>query len=488
MRLYYRIILLVIVMVTLCGVLSTVLSGRLMSQILDKELREKLFVISHIEAESMAHNLLSFEALEARESLIDLVKFEDDIVYAYVVGFDGEIFAHSFEEGFPKDLLSPNVVASHHAEFESNRYMFGEIPVTEMMFPLIEGMDAHIHIGMDETETFKQIKTLNVNILAITSMVATIGILIGLLLSRRISRPIVQLTESISAFGKGRLEEEIKISGGGSEVTELTNAFNLMFTERSRMYEALRESEQNLAITLFSIGDALIATDNEGRVVRMNYVAERLTGWTMKEAAGKDILKVFNIINGMTREPADSPVKKVLKEGEVVGLANHTVLISRDGTQYQIADSAAPISGSVKGVVLVFRDVTEEYRLQQALRESEQNLAITLFSIGDALMATDTEGKIVRMNHVAERLTGWKFEEAVGQPLPEVFKIVNGNTRKEVENPVDRHGIPDCRQRRAYHGRRRLCQGRCSCIQGRDRGIQTTANPEGVGGKTPCAF
>jgi nitrogen fixation/metabolism regulation signal transduction histidine kinase len=286
MRLQYRIILLVIFVLSLSGVLSTVLSGRLMNRILEKELGEKLIYVVHSLADDMGHHLIDGEAIEAREGLEHIVEFDDDVAYAYVVGFDGRIFAHSFEEGFPKDLLSQNVVASNHAESKSNRYMFGEIPVTEMVFPIIEGMDAHMHIGMDESETYEQIKTLNINILAITALVATIGILIGFLLSRRISRPIAQLTESIETFGKGKLEEEIKISGGGPEVTELTNVFNLMFTEHARMEGALRESEQNLKTTLKSIGDALIATDTEGKVVRMNHVAERLTGWKFEEAVG----------------------------------------------------------------------------------------------------------------------------------------------------------------------------------------------------------
>jgi PAS domain S-box-containing protein len=111
-----------------------------------------------------------------------------------------------------------------------------------------------------------------------------------------------------------------------------------------------------------------MATDTEGKIVRMNHVAERLTGWKFEEAVGQPLPEVFKIVNGNTRKEVENPVDKVLREGKVVGLANHTVLISRDGTEYQIADSGAPImeeGGSVKGVVLVFRDVTEEYRLQQ---------------------------------------------------------------------------------------------------------------------------
>src|SRR5436190_2953307 len=125
-------------------------------------------------------------------------------------------------------------------------------------------------------------------------------------------------------------------------------------TERSRVEHALRESEESLATTLNSIGDAVIASDTEGRITRMNPVAVKLTGWTMEEARGKRLSEVFQIFNEETGEPVESPVDQVLREGVVVGLANHTVLVARDGIERAIADSGAPIRdahGSLRGVV-----------------------------------------------------------------------------------------------------------------------------------------
>lgn len=151
---------------------------------------------------------------------------------------------------------------------------------------------------------------------------------------------------------------------------------------RRRAARALRRSEENLAVTLHSIGDAVLATDTAGRITRMNPIAENLTGWTEAEAQGRPIAEVFNIINEETRKPGVIPVQQVLATGEIQGLANHTVLIARDGRERPIADSAAPIrdrDGHVLGVVLVFRDVTEEHAAQRALRESEVRYR-TLFS------------------------------------------------------------------------------------------------------------
>ena len=140
-----------------------------------------------------------------------------------------------------------------------------------------------------------------------------------------------------------------------------------------------RRREIDLRITLESIGDAVIATDAAGRIVRMNPVAEELTGWDRSEATGLPLTEVFRIESAETGEPCDDPVTKVLAKGEVVGLANHTNLVARDGTSCQIADSGAPIrnaAGEIVGVVLVFRDVTEQYRIEDQLRHSQRMDAI----------------------------------------------------------------------------------------------------------------
>ncbi|MDP2069339.1 MAG: PAS domain S-box protein [Lutibacter sp.] len=148
-------------------------------------------------------------------------------------------------------------------------------------------------------------------------------------------------------------------------------------TERNKAEESLRQSEENLAITLNSIGDGVIATDLKGFIVNMNPVAEKLCGWPMSDAAGKPLTEVFNIVNADTRETVINPVKKVLENGEIIGLANHTILISKNGTEYQISDSAAPIRNKedkISGVVMVFSDITEKYQNEQLLIENEERL------------------------------------------------------------------------------------------------------------------
>ena len=324
-----------------------------------------------------------------------------------------------------------------------------------------------------------------------------------------------------------------------------------------------RQQKELLATTLASIGDAVIATDIDGRIVFLNAEAEALTGWKNSEATKRLLSEVFRIINEKTRRPVESPVEKVLRFGTVMGLANHTLLIAKDGREIPVDDSAAPIrqpDGPLFGVVMVFRDVTAQRRSQEvaaqlaaivehsgdviltkdlngivrtwnasaerlfgyraeeiigkpvtvlfppdklteenyilgrlregqpverletirvkkdgrhipvaisvsplkdvegqvvgaskivhditelvsareALMREKELLATTLASIGDAVVVTDAEGCVTFLNREAERLTKWNNAEALGQPLPKVFRVINEETRLPVENPVEK--------------------------------------------------
>ncbi len=147
---------------------------------------------------------------------------------------------------------------------------------------------------------------------------------------------------------------------------------------RRRIAEAaLREQTNRLRVTLGSIGDAVIATDAAGNVTLMNAVAQSLTGWRIEQALGRPLAEVFVIVNEFTRALVENPVARVLREGGVVGLANHTLLIARDGSERPIDDSGAPIEddgGRLLGVVLVFHDITERHQMERELRQKTMQL------------------------------------------------------------------------------------------------------------------
>lgn len=210
---------------------------------------------------------------------------------------------------------------------------------------------------------------------------------------RRTLRSISKLQEGTRIVGSGNLDYSIA-SMGNDEVGELSQAFNHMTfnlktvtaskTEleqeiigRKYAEASLKESEQRWVTTLASIGDAVIATDMEGRIMFMNGVAEELTGWTLIEASQKPVKQIFNIVNEQTRKEVEDPVAKVLESGVVCGLANHTVLVRKDKTEVAIDDSGAPIidkDGKITGVVLIFRDITERKKAEDDRAKAQVKL------------------------------------------------------------------------------------------------------------------
>lgn len=187
-------------------------------------------------------------------------------------------------------------------------------------------------------------------------------------------------------------------------------------TERRKIQSELLRSQEWLAATLKSIGDAVIATsaDSDPRIVFMNQVAEKLTGWSLAEARGKLALETFNIINQHTRQPAVNPVQRVLTEGRTVGLANHTVLISKDKQEFVIEDSASPIrneEGKIVGVVLVFRDVTELSMARNVTEQNEKKLSALADSMPQIVWSATSAGSIDFFNLRMQEYTGLKASE-----------------------------------------------------------------------------
>ena len=203
---------------------------------------------------------------------------------------------------------------------------------------------------------------------------------------------------------------------------------------QARLYQDLYRSEreqraaqEQFRTTLYSIGDAVITTDIGGLVKQMNPVAELLTGWLETEARGKHLDEVFHIVNEESRDVVENPVKRVLREGQVVGLANHTLLLAKDGTEHAIADSGAPIvdeHGAINGVVLVFREQTEERAAQEALKESEEQYR-RLFEYAPLIyVITRNEQGVPFISDCNELFLGsvsYSREEAMGKPLAHFY-------------------------------------------------------------------
>ncbi len=200
---------------------------------------------------------------------------------------------------------------------------------------------------------------------------------------------------------------------------------------RARLWKRLYSSERELRLaqegfrtTLYSIGDGVIATDHHANIQLMNPVAEALTGWDEAEARSLPLEEVFQIINEESRKRVENPAHRVLREGLVVGLANHTILISKDGTERPIADSGAPIrdeKGQVVGVVMVFRDQTQERALRRELERSRAEWQQIFQAIGHPSVILSPDLKILEANQAAIYMSGLPQEELLGKKCYEVF-------------------------------------------------------------------
>lgn len=262
--------------------------------------------------------------------------------------------------------------------------------------------------------------------------------IMAILISSRISRPIEALGRIAQQVESGdfRARAEVK---GTRESQVVAGAFNSMIervqgwheelekevrsrtvhltaeiARRKRVEADLAQEKERLSVTLRSIGDGVISTDTDGKVVNLNGVAEELTGWSYSEALGRPLRDVFRIVNEITRQPCDNPVHKVLSTGRVVGLANHTALISRDGSERAIADAGAPIRdeyGNTIGVVLVFRDVTERRRAQERFLREKEFSDLAIESLPGPFYVVDEHMRFVRWNTMLERVTGRSADE-----------------------------------------------------------------------------
>jgi PAS domain S-box-containing protein len=231
----------------------------------------------------------------------------------------------------------------------------------------------------------------------------------------RLNRELVEKNQEIECLNRGCIEKNKELIESNEQLREIK--------------ERLERSEEYQRITLSSIGDAMIATDTEGCITTMNPVAENLTGWKFEEAKGQKLEKIFHIVNALTGEPVENPVDEILKTGLIVGLANHTKLVSKNGKEYHIADSGAPIKndkGETTGVVLVFRNVTKEYRMREDLKESEERYRSLIDDVVDSsavgIFILDADFKIVWINRALERYFGLRRETVIGQDKRQLIR------------------------------------------------------------------
>ena len=265
------------------------------------------------------------------------------------------------------------------------------------------------------------------------------GIETGRILRERFNLPVIYLTGASDAttLERAKATEPMAFLLKPVEEKRLYSTIEIALYKH-RMDRRLRRIERWFATALKSIGDAVMVTDTGGRVTFMNPMAEKLTGWKSATAAGKPLPEVYHTVNAETREKLESLVSQALLEGVVAGATNRAVLISRNGAETAIDDSAAPIrdaAGNITGIVLTFRDVSERQRVEQALQASEERFRLLVEGVQDyAIFMLDPAGQVTSWNGGAERLLGYQSEEILGAHLARFFTAPDVRRGKPAEN------------------------------------------------------
>lgn len=234
---------------------------------------------------------------------------------------------------------------------------------------------------------------------------------------------IKSIVQAINEFSDGHYDSRAQLTGG-DEFSKIASGFNTMAKQVSLQSQRLREQEQDLSTTLNSIGDAVLATDSKGLITRMNPVAQKLTGWNLHDAIGKSINDVLNMKDVNTNEAVTVPIKQVITSGETVYLGSHTLLTSRQGSVHHISDSAAPIrdtNNKIQGMVIIFNDVTEQYRLRKAASKSERLLTSIMDNSPAVIYVKDTNGRFTYINREFEKIFNLKQENVIGLTLFDIF-------------------------------------------------------------------
>ncbi len=201
-------------------------------------------------------------------------------------------------------------------------------------------------------------------------------------------------------------------------------AVSQMYSTLAKSERQARSNENNLRITFNSIGDAVVTTDGDGNITFMNPVSEILTGWSFVEAKGLAFKNVVNVLSSNSVGISDNPIDGVLRSGEGRRLSNHTILISRQGNKYHIADSIAPIRnelGKISGAVFVFKDISEKYRKEAEFKSMRNYLSNIIDSMPSILLGVNGDGQVTLWNRAAEQATGISSKSAYGRNLFEIF-------------------------------------------------------------------
>ncbi len=410
MRLRTKIILLVSFTVLCVGLLSALAVSRIMRTYMEREIEHKGILVAGALSEFVTYYVINEEILPARDALQKIVQPAQGVSFAYITGFDGNIFAHSFEGGFPAGLAAKIRSEVNAKDIALDRYLTNEGPILEVRYPLIAGMRGHICIAMNMNSLHAQISAIRDRIIGLTFGITLLGIMLGVILSRRISGPLGKLMESMQAFGQGTSGDEIVLPGGNREVAELTGTFNRMISDRKRFEEALQKSEIKLQKIIDGSSAVIFAKDVDGKYLFINSLYEKLFHISRSEIIGKTDYDIFPREIADALREADLKALKADKPIEVEETVPHD-----EGIHYYISlkfplyDKGVPYA-----ICGMATDITERKKAEETLLDFQ----MAVDSSTDAIGMSTPEGRHYYQNEAFTKLFGLSVSEADGVSGP----------------------------------------------------------------------
>lgn len=399
MRIRFKIMLVMTLLVLMTSLIFSIVLYNHKKSALEMGIQQKLFAVTHtarsILPSDFHDRIVDKDSLSKTEYLYIVENYNRlcvtlDLEYVWsLIQIDGKtVFTtgtstskdasqgdHAqFFESHSNPELYDQVFSTMKTQYQINDDKWGQVTAALVPFRDSHGRPYLFGASMKTSSVREMLKETLIESILVSLSVLIAGGLLATLLAHSFAKPITELTKATEEIASGNFDKHVNV-GGSTELKLLSKNVNVMTNSIRETINDLNDSRENLRTTLYSIGDGVITTDTKGLVTRLNPVAEKLTGWSLIEAKGKPLEEIFNIINADTRRTVENPAARVVKSGEIIELADNTVLISKEGHERHIADSGAPIKnsdGQLTGVVLVFRDVTQQNLMEEQLRQSQK--------------------------------------------------------------------------------------------------------------------